>query len=46
MFCFETVSPESLGIPSESILAFIEKGKKTFDRNAFAADPAAPKTLP
>ena len=27
MFQFETVSPESLGIPSESILAFIEKEK-------------------
>jgi len=28
MFRFETVSPESLGIPSESLLAFIEKEKE------------------
>ena len=28
MFNFETVSPESLGIPSSSILAFIEREKE------------------
>ena len=28
MFRFETISPESLGIPSESLLAFIEKEKE------------------